>query len=98
MTAWVYRPCKIIYLDGSETWDIRSFYFNDDGTPCGWSSHPAFVFGETFEEMEKDLKKMSDDVHTQEPLVLYVYVCEECGVEDARTEHDRKKCDSCLNK
>jgi hypothetical protein len=98
MSSWHYRPCKIVHEDGSETWDIRSFYYDDEGDPRGWSQHCSYPFGETLEELKNDLQKMLDDAGNRKVLTLYVYTCTGCGEPDARTEKERTLCQSCLPK
>lgn len=98
MASWHYRPCRIVHQDGTETWDIRSFYYDEEGTPRGWSQHSSYPFGETCEELKSDLNKMLEDVNNRQLLTLYVYTCSECGESDARTEKDRTTCPLCLSK
>lgn len=98
MANWHYRPCKIVHEDGSEIWDIRSFYYDEEGTPRGWSQNSAYPFGETLEELKSDLSKMFEDLARREVLTLYVYTCDTCGESDARTEKERTTCHDCLHK
>jgi uncharacterized protein YifE (UPF0438 family) len=98
MANWHYRPCKIVHEDGSESWDVRSFYYDDEGTPRGWSQHCSYPYGDTLEQLKNDLQKMMEDVATRNVLTLYIYTCTECGESDARTEKERTICPMCLSK
>lgn len=96
MSRWVYRPCKIVHPDGNETWDIRSFYYDEQERPRGWSQQSSYPFGESLSELKEDLKKMIEGVLFEKQLTLYVYKCTECGETDARTEKERTVCPTCL--
>lgn len=98
MASWNYKPCRIIHENGEETWDIRSFYIQDDGSMRGWSSQPMYPFGETVEELKNDLTRMMNDVMSEEPLVLYAYTCTHCKQTDAQLDKGRLSCDQCLAK
>jgi hypothetical protein len=98
MSKWCYIPCKIIHEDDTETWDIRTYYINEDEKVVGWSSSAIYAFGETIEELKSDLDRMVNDVNKHSPLILYAYTCTSCGEKDARTEKDRNMCDECLGK
>lgn len=93
---WHYRPCRIINpIDGTEHWDIREYYYGSE-TVNGWSANSARPIGDTQEELKSSLQMMIDDITRREVLTLYVYTCEKCKQEDARTEKDRTICEECL--
>lgn len=91
--SWQYRPCKIVHKDGTFHFDIRAFYTLESGG--AWSAEAQNASGETLKELKSDLFKMTEGVQKNELLILYVYTCEDCKEDDARTEKDRTKCKEC---
>lgn len=92
---WHFRPCRIIHPDGTEHWDVRSYYYGNE-TANGWSAESSRPVGDTKDELTSEIQTMLDDVKRRDVLTLYVYTCEKCGQEDARTEKDRTLCEECL--
>lgn len=91
--GWHYKPTKIVYPDGSETWEIREFYESDGGD--GWTADAVSPFGESLEELRRTLQMMLADVDRREPLMLYGYTCEKCGKLRTQRVRPQKVCDDC---
>lgn len=60
---WNYRLVKVTYNKGTENeevyFEIREAYYNDDGSIWAMTEEKAGIFGESPEEAEKVLERMS---------------------------------------
>lgn len=67
--SWNYRLVKATYNKGTENeevyFEIREAYYNDDGSIWAMTEEKAGIFGESPEEAEKVLERMSLAFHKE---------------------------------
>lgn len=57
MSHWNYRILRKVY-EGEEHFSLHEVYYDDDSNPNACSIDPVSPFGETPEELKKDLELM----------------------------------------
>lgn len=95
MSYWNYRPCKIVWSDGTIFWDIRSVYYNNDGTISSWSEDPAYPLGDNLEDLKNDLDKMSRYLKTEDYITLHVRFCDKCKEKQMSLTETNIICSNC---
>lgn len=95
MSYWNYRAVRVIWPDKSENWEIRTVYYDNDGTISGYSGEVTYPIGDTFEELTSDLSRMKDDVENRDELTLYVSICNRCGIESTNLNNPENVCSDC---
>ena len=95
---WCYRACRVINEDSSEEWSVREFYTDETGEELGCSVNPSAPFGESCDDLKRDLHRMFVDVSQRPVVELRVFTCIECGDKDMYQQSPRDLCHECLIK
>lgn len=62
MNTWRYVACRHFGGHGEVAWDVRELYRTNPGEPLVYTEHAMRPFGESLEELQRDLSRMHSDV------------------------------------